>query len=71
LYVGIIIDQKGRLVSTGPTLIFGSLLVGAECGVFDDIYNPIIVGLQSFTKREKNAATADSPADGRSASFQL
>jgi hypothetical protein len=33
-----------------------------ECGAFDDIYNRIIVGLQGFTKRGKNTATADSRA---------
>ena len=62
MYVGTITDQKGRWSSTGNTRIAGGLTLLTECGVFDDIYNGIIVGLQGFTKRGENGATAESRA---------
>jgi hypothetical protein len=60
LYVGIITDQKGRSSPTGSTPIVGGFTLLTGCAIFDDICNGIIVGLQRFTKRGENTATADS-----------
>jgi hypothetical protein len=53
LYVGIITDQNGRPLLTAKTPSAGGVTLRAECGIFDDIYNRIIVGLRGVTKCRK------------------
>jgi hypothetical protein len=47
---------------TGSSRIAVGLKLLAVYGLFADICNQIIVGLQCFTKRGKHMATIDSPA---------